>query len=103
MKTKKKTTKKVKTPKKLSVQEMLENLTRDYNTDMENKKLYIANIETKNIKSITLSMLIDRLNMDGFDTVSLRSAMGLSDLEYIYLNYQDAVACIERELVEELK
>ena len=94
MKTKKKTTKKVKTPKKLSVQEMLENLTRDYKTDMENKKLYIANIETKNIKSITLSMLIDWLNMDG---------MGLSDPEYIYLNYQDAVDSIERERVEELK
>ena len=55
---------------------------------MENIKLYIADVETKNIKSITLSTLIDWLNLDG---------IGLSDPEYIYLNYQDSVECIDIE------
>ena len=55
---------------------------------MENKKLYIVDIETKQIRSITLSMLVDSLNMDG---------IVLSDPEYIYLNYQDAIECLENQ------
>jgi len=57
---------------------------------MENK-LYIANIETQHIRPITLGMLITFLNTaDGM----------LEDSEYIYMNYQDAVDCIKRELNE---
>ncbi len=55
---------------------------------MENKKLYIVDIETKQIRSMTLSMLVDSLNMDG---------IVLSDPEYIYLNYQDAIECLENQ------
>ena len=55
---------------------------------MENKKLNIVDIETKQIRSMTLSMLVDSLNMDG---------IVLSDPEYIYLNYQDAIECLENQ------
>ena len=55
---------------------------------MGNKKLYIVDIETKQIRSMTLSMLVDSLNMDG---------IVLSDPEYIYLNYQDAIECLENQ------
>ena len=55
---------------------------------MENKKLYIVDIETKQIRSMTLSMLVDSLNMDG---------IVLSDPEYIYLNYQDAIEYLENQ------